>query len=104
EVWGGALEGWSLKFNLGWDEMFGPIPAETEHERLPTWTRRGCASAAATAASIAMLAIGAKKDLRDIFFLPSAVPKLTTRTRFTHSSKLRLPELSLKRQICGLLA
>ena len=29
-----------------------PIPAETEHERLPTWTRRGCASAAATAVAI----------------------------------------------------
>jgi hypothetical protein len=52
------------------------MPAETEHDKVPTWTRRGCASAAAAVASIAMLANGAKKDL-GIMFLPSAVLKLT---------------------------
>src|SRR6516164_6318509 len=91
-----------------------PIPAETEHDRFPTWTRRGCASAAATAASIAMLAIGAKKDLRDIFFtsLPLPSPKLTTRTRFTRlqtkttgtkSGKANLRPLSLKQSRLCLL-
>ena len=73
-----------------------PIPAETEHERVPTWTRRGCASAAAAVTSIAMPATGAKKDLA-IMFLPSAVLKLTTRTRFTHSlENQRLTEISLR--------
>ena len=73
-----------------------PMPAETEHERVPTWTRRGCASAPAAVASIAMLAIGAKKDLA-IMFLPPAVLKLTTRTRFTHSlENQRLTEISLR--------
>jgi hypothetical protein len=46
------------------------MPAETEHDRFPTWTRRGCASATAAATSIAMPVTGAKKDLGDMF-LPS---------------------------------
>jgi hypothetical protein len=52
------------------------MPAETEHDRVPTWTRRGWASAATAVASIAMPATDDKKDLEDTF-----LPQLTTISR-----------------------
>src|SRR5690348_15204118 len=77
---GGPLSGWKLQFTLRWDATMKPMPAETEHDSVPTWTRRGCASATAAAASIAMPATDDKKDLGDTF-----LPQLTTISRLlTH--------------------
>jgi hypothetical protein len=69
--------------------MINPIPAETEQDRVPTWTRLGCASAATVAASIVMAAIEAK-NLEDIF-LPLVAQELTAKRKvseITHPSKL----------------
>jgi len=45
-----------------------PMPAETEQDSVPTWTRLGCASATTAAASVAMPATADKRDLGDMFF------------------------------------
>ena len=69
------------------EATINPIPAETEHERLPTWTRRGCASAATAAASIAMAAIQAK-NLGDIFLPLVAQEPAKRMSEITEPSKL----------------
>jgi hypothetical protein len=70
-----------------------PMPAETEHDRVPTWTRRGCASAAAAAATIAMPTIGAKKDLRDIFFPSLCRPETDHKNSFYTRPQTKTTEI-----------
>src|SRR5436190_2537956 len=55
------------------------MPAETEHDRVPTWTRRGCASAT-TAASTAMPTTDDQRNLGDMFF-----PSLNTQEVVLHT-------------------
>jgi hypothetical protein len=64
------------------------MPAETEHDRVPTWTRRGCASATTAAASMAMPATADKKYLGDMF-LPQLTPNRS------------MIEISLGGKLCG---
>jgi hypothetical protein len=68
-----------VQFTLRCEATINPIPAETEQARVPTWTRRGCASAATTTANIAMAAMEAK-NLGDIFF-PLVALELTAKRK-----------------------